>query len=644
VNQISSKYILLSLIVILGSTLRIYDLNHKSLWLDEIIAVNTTQLGMMNIFSFFWDFQSRSAPLYFMILHFFVLFGRDEFIVRLPSVIFGILSILLIYKVGELFFRRPREGLIGAFLLSISTMNVQLSQEATMYSLFMFLSLLSFFLFYKVIKENHQKLWIGFILATILGLFSHYYMLFVLFIEMLFFAFIMLKNRSSFIISVRKVGKKKIFLLVSGLMTISIILIRLLQNALYIIKTGLAWSPWGLKPTSLFEDLFNYFSFGFSSPFISNLYGSYVGASLLYVFLLFFLVGIFTSIREHREQTILLLLWVFLPTITVFILTFNVSSPIAAAKYMIFIIPGYLVGVSRGISQMANSLLKCYYKFNYGLSSIPMLERRQARVSLAITMVTMVAFTVVSVAPLQKYYKSENENWRAAARYLETNSTPGDIIFVEPHYCLQCVLYYYNADLEKTLVISRYLLTRFFNLSVEDVVSNYERIWFIYSSHAKLTDQEEKIEDWVLSNFFEAKRFPGISIFFKLPKGTIVARTKDMRFSGLDSPPNETKAEFWHNDDSASFNVSIVNNTNHTIMIHAKSITKSALELVIDDSSKGIMTFAADDWSYTELGTFYFDSGSHEIKLVNREGGNLGDTYVVFDQVIIRPSTLSLGL
>lgn len=636
-NQARSKYILLSLVVILGSALRVYGLD-RSLWLDEVVSVNQ-QRDIWGLVT-----GAHHQPLHYIILHFFMLFGNDEFTVRLYSVIFGVLSILLIYKVGELFFGRPREGLIGAFLLSISTMHIRHSQEARYYSLCMFLSLLSLFLFYKAIKENGKKLWIGFILSTILCAFTHYYLLFIPLVEMLFFAFMLIKNRSSFIMSARKIGKKKIFLLLLGFVVLSIFLLPTLQKALYIIQTRLAWAPWGLKPASFFQDLFSYFCFGFSFSFFSYLSGTVLAASFLCIFLLFLLLGLITSIKEHREQTILLLLWVFLPAAIVFIISVTLSSPVADAKYMIFILPGYLVGISRGISTISNTLLRCYYKIVYGFSSIPLLERRQLVISLAITMVIMVAFAGVSVVPLQEHYNkpSDYEDWKAAARYLEINSRPGDVIIVEPLYLEQCLLYYYEKNCSTVDFMENITTTTGASLSpfkdFKDIISKHDRVWLVLSPrHIQYVHQG--ILNWVQNNFIEVRRFTGVFIYSRPRAELILVSTKNMSFIGLDSALGEPVAKFWHNNDSATFNVNISKAANYTIAIHATSGIKgkSALELVIDGASKGTKTFFEHDWSWVEFGTFYLDSGLHEIKIISREGGDLGDTNVIFDQVAIWP-------
>jgi len=422
-------------------------------------------------------------------------------------------------------------------------------------------------------------------------------------------------------------------------MIIFILLLPLLQRALYIIQTGIAWVSWGLEPASFFEDLFSFFSFGFSFSISSYLYGSVI-ASFLYVFLLFFLIGVVTSIREHRDQTVLLLLWVFLPAVIVFIISFSLSSPVADAKYLIFILPGYLIGISRGISTIANILLKYYYKIRYGLSTIPLLEKRQAVISLSITMVIMVAFAGVSVVPLPEHYKSprDYEDWRAAAEYLQITSLPGDVIIIEPIYLEQCLLYYYEkysstVDFMKNITTTTGRSLRPFK-DFNEMISKHEQVWLVLNPR-HIQWVHTGILNWTLHNSIEVRRFTGVSIYSRAA-GLILVSIKNMSFIGLDSPPGEPVAEFWHNDDSATFDINVSKATNYTIAIHAKS-SNGALELVIDGSSKGIKTFIEHDWTNVELGTFYLDSGLHEIKIINREGGDLGDTNVVFEQVAIWP-------
>ena len=204
-NQKKIAYILLLVIVILGISLRIYDLD-RSLWLDEAISVNSQQNFQRHISNVYLPMH-----LYFVILHFFMFFGNSEIIIRSSSVIFGILSIILMYKMGRLLFDRAREGLVGAFLLAISAMHIEHSQEARYYSLTTFLSLLSFYLLFKAVKEKKKKLWIGYILSTILAVLSHYYMIFIPLIQILFLIVMAIKNRNQLLSKARKIDVRLIF-------------------------------------------------------------------------------------------------------------------------------------------------------------------------------------------------------------------------------------------------------------------------------------------------------------------------------------------------------------------------------------------------------------------------------------------------
>ncbi|NIN70219.1 MAG: hypothetical protein GTO63_37185, partial [Anaerolineae bacterium] len=116
-----------------------------------------------------------NPPLLSLIIHvFFGCWGQNEFVARLPSALFGSLSILLAYKVGETLWTRE-VGMTGAFLLAVNAYHVQYSQEARHYALMVFLALLSLIFLLKALRGNSTGLWIGFVICTALGLYNHYF-------------------------------------------------------------------------------------------------------------------------------------------------------------------------------------------------------------------------------------------------------------------------------------------------------------------------------------------------------------------------------------------------------------------------------------------------------------------------------------
>jgi len=136
-------------IILIGAFLRLHDLGKENLWTDEAFSLHHAQEE--DLTSLFEQVaKTEAAPLgYYVLLHYWVkAFGNSEFSVRLPSAIFGVLSILMIFLLTRLFFDR-KVALLSSFFLATSMLQVLYSQEARLYSMFTFLTLLSAYFFFK---------------------------------------------------------------------------------------------------------------------------------------------------------------------------------------------------------------------------------------------------------------------------------------------------------------------------------------------------------------------------------------------------------------------------------------------------------------------------------------------------------------
>lgn len=121
-------------ILFAATILRIINLN-QSLWLDETISAIAVQDNS------FLDLITKFAPgdvhppLYYLILKLWTnIFGYSEVALRLPSVIFGVLTVFVVYKIGGKIFN-PRVGALAAIFIAVNPLAVYYSQEARMYSL-----------------------------------------------------------------------------------------------------------------------------------------------------------------------------------------------------------------------------------------------------------------------------------------------------------------------------------------------------------------------------------------------------------------------------------------------------------------------------------------------------------------------------
>ena len=180
--------LLLLLIIFLGSFLRIYDLGTESIWNDEASSIGGCTQDLASVVQSSGRLHNQ-PPLYFVLLHYWMLlFGTSEVAVRSLSAIFGILSILLIYKIGCQLFSK-KVGLISCFLLAVSSYNINYSQVARGYSLLLLLTLLSFFFFIEILKGDKQRKWhFALLLLSNLGLaYTHVYGLFVIIGQIFYF-------------------------------------------------------------------------------------------------------------------------------------------------------------------------------------------------------------------------------------------------------------------------------------------------------------------------------------------------------------------------------------------------------------------------------------------------------------------------
>ncbi len=157
----------LIIILFLALILRLINLN-QSLWWDE--AINVVYAQGSN----FWWFVTKyplgdfHPPGYFVILWIWGhLFNFSEISVRLPSIIFGVLTIYLTYLIGKELFGK-KTGLVAALFLAVAPLHIYYSQEVRMYSLAAFAVSLSSYFLLKLLHGRHNFLWYAVSLGLVL--------------------------------------------------------------------------------------------------------------------------------------------------------------------------------------------------------------------------------------------------------------------------------------------------------------------------------------------------------------------------------------------------------------------------------------------------------------------------------------------
>lgn len=163
----------LVVILLLAFTVRIHGLGAQSYWYDEGLSVGVAQLS--------WGEIARGAgeyhpPLYVLLLAGWTrLVGTGEFGVRYLSLFCSVLLVALGAALGNLLFGR-RVAALTALFLAVSPIDVWYAQEARMYALLGALALASNLALLRLMRGDRRRwLWVLYTLANIGALYSHYY-------------------------------------------------------------------------------------------------------------------------------------------------------------------------------------------------------------------------------------------------------------------------------------------------------------------------------------------------------------------------------------------------------------------------------------------------------------------------------------
>lgn len=138
-HRLARPRLAVPLLLVSGAALRLPNLG-ESLWLDEVLY--STRYGL-RLFGGLWRTVTRAqhGPGYPTLLYgWTAVFPETEILLRLPSLLFGLGSIVLAYFLGRQY-GDNRIGLLAALLLCFSPVHVWYSQEATPYAATLFLLL-----------------------------------------------------------------------------------------------------------------------------------------------------------------------------------------------------------------------------------------------------------------------------------------------------------------------------------------------------------------------------------------------------------------------------------------------------------------------------------------------------------------------
>lgn len=348
VNWVKENSLLTALLII-SFLLRIYRLDVQSPWADEMFTLinSSSKKSMIEIFKVLKD--DVHPPLYYYIIHFFsLIFGDSSYIARLISVVFGVAGLAAMYYLAKELFGNKNIGLIAVAFLTFNFYHITYSQEARMYTMMFFSTVMAFLYLIRFIKNPGYKSAVFYALFSTLMVYSHFFAMFTLIAQYVILLY--------FIIKPYKTTTKQFFIysLVSGIVTLV-----LYVPALVILFTaGQRDSFWIDTPSNDIFSIFFKDFLGFSEGVI------YIAliATLFY----------FTDLAKQgqlkknevdpeNEQKvfsgIIFLAWIGVTLLIPYIISY-VRFPIMISRYFINLLPAIALMVAAGINYVKNSAVQ----------------------------------------------------------------------------------------------------------------------------------------------------------------------------------------------------------------------------------------------------------------------------------------------
>lgn len=371
------------IILQIAYSLRVFGLTSESLWIDEGYSLALSTRSVCEIVR--GAAADQHPPLYYLLLHFWLLPGRSVFHLRYLSVLIGVLSVAAVAAMGKSTLGQ-RVGIISTALAALSPMHIWYSQEARMYILLLLFTTLSAYGTWQFFKNraNAWKLLFG---GSILALYTHYFAVFI----------IMFENLVALIWGLIRKNGRSLFE----------------WSAIQVLTLAL-FTPW--LPIALHQAIHHQMNWigpltigkiysTLSWMVLGNSHAQQGAYALLFGIVVIAIVwAAQNSLRkENRSSFVFLGLWFALPLGIIMLI--SLWYPIFQSKQCLILLPPLLLLIASAITELPKTLRWL--------------------------LVAILCFsTITSLYSL--YTTNTKHGWREAAVYIEDNYQTGDILYFNP--------------------------------------------------------------------------------------------------------------------------------------------------------------------------------------------------------------------
>jgi mannosyltransferase len=382
----------LALLAVGAAVLRFLFLARKPFWFDESFSVEIARLHWHDFVRLLW-WREANMSLYYVLLRGWLHFGSSPFFIRTFSVLCSLATLPAIFWLGCRLFDR-RVALIAVALLSCNAYSLRYAQEARSYALFVLLAALSSGFFVGWLQEHSPRNRRGYILASVLAVYAHFYALLLIVAQWL--SLHLLKGRQdSEERAAVPVGIHRTSLRQTGIA----IGFAVLPVLAFVSKTGAGAIRWIVRPG--FHDVLDFWEHlaGNNGWPLLLLYAAACLAAVLP--LRRRLLRMRTGWEVCRLQ--FLLIWLLFPVALALLL--SLARPVFLGRYFIFCLPALIILAAAGLANLRKMWIFC---------------------------VCLTAMLLLSLEGTLRYYDHdfdlERDGSEAAANYVYDHALPGDAI------------------------------------------------------------------------------------------------------------------------------------------------------------------------------------------------------------------------
>jgi mannosyltransferase len=385
-----------TVLTIAAVILRIYDLGSKSFWFDETATATMLTFSPRQLLHIITH-REANMSLYHVLMYGWASFaGTGEFMLRLPSAIFGAATVPLLFVLGaEL--RNRSTGIIAALLLTLNATCIAYAQDARSYTMYVALVMLASVFFVRIAKGGASNDLAGYILSGALSIYAH------------LFAVLALPAQALALFLFRPPRRAAIYAMV-GFVAVVV----LGAAEFYFAITGDHGNVRWIPPTS-FDSLLELL-LTFAGDFERG------PSTLIIVLSGFYGLGVILALvlarREDWPALGYLLLWLVVPVaITAAVSHFK---HLFISRYLLAELPPFVLLSAIGFQRLRPPLM------------IPI----------------VLAFALTGLAQDYVYYTSPAlEDWRGMIEYVASHSSRGDLMLIFPAH-FKWPVEYYVAHLE----------------------------------------------------------------------------------------------------------------------------------------------------------------------------------------------------